>query len=350
MKILKLHLFLYPAILLTACSGTSTPPGKTGMIVNVAEVRNGNASQQKEFPFISKPFRTSELSFRVGGQVQRFDVYAGNRYRKGEQIAGIDPRDFLIRKERAEAVMQQTKAEYERVEKLYQKNNVSASTYEKAKTDYTTARTAFETASNELADTRLTAPFDGYAGEVYIEKHQDVRASQPVVTLVDIDRLKIEVYVTQEIAFHARELAYLGVRFDLIPGKNFAARVVEVAKSPTANNLSYLMTAVVDNQKGELLAGMSGKAFFNLHNQGTPQGTVIPQSALCHRPSEGDYVWTVEKLTGHVSQRKVVTDVFLPGGMVAVANGLEEGELVAVSGMKFLTDGMQVAINKQPAR
>ena len=83
--------------------------------------------------FIARPFRTSELSFRVGGPIDRFDVYAGNRYQQGSIIAEIDPRDFRIRKERAEAIYHQAKAEFERIQKLYDKGNISASTYEKSK-------------------------------------------------------------------------------------------------------------------------------------------------------------------------------------------------------------------------
>ena len=65
---------------------------------------------------------------------------------------------------------------------LYEKDNLSASAYEKARADYTSAKTAFETATNELDDTRLIAPFDGYVGEVYIETvsytHLDVYKRQ----------------------------------------------------------------------------------------------------------------------------------------------------------------------------
>lgn len=51
-----------------------------------------------------------------------------------------------------------------------------------------------------MDDTRLIAPFVGYVGEVYIEKFQDVKATQPVVSFIDITQLKIEAYVTQDIA------------------------------------------------------------------------------------------------------------------------------------------------------
>lgn len=146
----------------------------------------------KEFSFIAKPFRTSELSFRVGGPISNFEVYAGNYYRKGEVIATIDDRDFLIRKEQTQAVYDQAKAEFERIGALYEKNNISASTYEKTKAEYTSAKTAFQTAANELNDTRLVAPFDGYVGEVFIEKYQEVKATQPIISFIDLDQLKIE--------------------------------------------------------------------------------------------------------------------------------------------------------------
>lgn len=118
--------------------------------------------------------------------IDRLDVFAGNRYRRGSIIAEIDPRDFRIRKEKAEAAFRQMEAEYHRVSQLYEKNNVSASQYEKSRADYATAKANYHTAANELEDTRLLAPFDGYIGEVFIEKYQDVKDSQPVVTLIDI--------------------------------------------------------------------------------------------------------------------------------------------------------------------
>lgn len=86
------------ALLFHACGGKDTQD-KQELSVSTSQVtalpQNGN----KEFPFIARPFRTSELSFRVGGPIDRFDVYAGNRYERGNIIAEIDPRDFRIRKE-----------------------------------------------------------------------------------------------------------------------------------------------------------------------------------------------------------------------------------------------------------
>lgn len=179
MKILA-RSFLFFGLACLSCGRAGEEKGHREMVVHVAKASVESGQGTKEFSFITRPFRSSELSFRVGGPIDNFEVYVGNYYRKGEVIAKIDDRDFKINKERAEAVYMQAQSEYERIRTLYEKNNISASAYEKMRADYVAAKMAFESASNELEDTRLVAPFDGYVGEVYIEKFQDVKATQPV--------------------------------------------------------------------------------------------------------------------------------------------------------------------------
>lgn len=332
-------------ILLASCKEESHKE-KQGLLVNTAEVIEIAPENKTEYPFISQPFRVSELSFRVGGPIDRLDVFPGNKYQRGSIIAEIDPRDFHVRNERAEAIYEQAKAEFKRTKTLYEKENLSASVYEKAKADYISAKTNYETTVNELEDTRLVAPFNGYIGEVYIEKYQDIKPAQPVLTLIDIDRLKIEIYVTQEIActMHTRDT--LQLYFDTCPEKTYKAAVKEISKGTTPNNLSYLVTAVLPNTDGKLIAGMSGKAILNLPPQ-KQDHVAVPQAALCHRPTVGDYVWVVNENTKKVSRRIVTTGSLLPDGYVAIRQGLLPNETVVTSGLRFLSDGSEIIISEK---
>ncbi|RHR53333.1 efflux RND transporter periplasmic adaptor subunit [Parabacteroides sp. AF17-28] len=336
------------ALLFVSCKDKDIKK-EQGIEVNTARVSSVSMDGDTEFAFIAQPFRTSELSFRVSGPVDQFDVYTGNRYRRGSIIAGIDPRDFRIRRNRAEAVFLQAKAEYERIQVLFEKENVAASVYEKAKADYASAKAAFETAVNELEDTKLLAPFDGYVGEVYLEKFQDVKASQPVISFIDIDRLKIEVYVTQDIACSIQPRDTIRLRFDTQPDQIYKAGVVEISKGTTRNNLSYLLTAILPNEDNRLLSGMSGKAF--LKSAPVVSGNItIPQAALCHRPSVGDYVWVVNPETNRVARQSVTVGELLPDGTVRIEEGLQKDEVVATSGLRFLSDGMDVSISERGKR
>ncbi|WP_148478625.1 efflux RND transporter periplasmic adaptor subunit [Parabacteroides johnsonii] len=336
------------ALLLVSCKGKGVKK-EEGIKVNTVRVSSVSTDGDTEFAFIAQPFRTSELSFRVSGPIDRFDVYAGGRYARGSIIAGIDPRDFRIRRNRAEAVYLQAKAEYERIRILFEKENVAASVYEKAKADYVSAKSAFEMAVNELEDTKLIAPFNGYVGEVYLEKFQDVKASQPVISFIDIDRLKIEVYVTQDIACTIQPRDTIRLRFDTQPDRLYTANVVEVSKGTTRNNLSYLLTAILPNEDNRLLSGMSGKAL--LETVPVVSGNIsIPQVALCHRPSVGDYVWVVSPETNRVTRQSVTAGELLPDATVRIEEGLQAGEVVATSGLRFLSDGMEVSISENGKR
>lgn len=342
MKILA-RSFLFFGLACLSCGRTGEVKDHREMVVHVAKTFAEPERGTKEYSFITRPFRSSELSFRVGGPIDNFEVYVGNYYKKGELIAKIDDRDFKINKERAEAVYLQAKSEYERIKTLYEKNNISASAHEKMRADYVAAKMAFETASNKLEDTRLVAPFDGYVGEVYIEKFQDVKASQPVITFIDIHQLKIEAYVTQDVAFHFRDNE-VRLRFDAMPDSLYRARVAEVSKGTTRNNLSYLLTALLPNKGGELLSGMSGKLLMDSPGNGSGTRVTVPQTALCHRPAEGDYVWTMNPATNTVERKPVLTADLLPDGRVVVTSGLEKDEIVVTSGLRFLSEGMSVKI------
>ena len=139
-----------------------------------------------------------------------------------------------------------------------------------------------------------------------------MKATQPVISFIDITQLKIEAYVTQDIALQAGEIKEVSVRFDIGSDVVYPAKVVEISKSTTRNNLSFLMTALLPNKQGEW-----------------------------------DYVWTVDNAAGKVSKRKIVLGELLPKGKVEAKGGLQAGETVAVSKLRFLSEGTSVEIMAQ---
>ena len=64
--------------------------------------------------------------------------------------------------------------------------------YEQAKANYERTKADYEAAVNAWEDSRLYAPFDGYVQQAHIERYQDVKPSVPVVTFIDLSRIKVE--------------------------------------------------------------------------------------------------------------------------------------------------------------
>lgn len=77
--------------------------------------------------------------------------------------------------------------------------------YEQAKANYERTKADYEAAVNAWEDSRLYAPFDGYVQQVHIERYQDVKPSVPVVTFIDLSRIKVEAYVPEDMALQMRQ-------------------------------------------------------------------------------------------------------------------------------------------------
>lgn len=147
---------------LTACSKPKDQQTEEFMAIKASQVVTEQISSERCYSFISQPYKEAVLSFRVGGIVDEFNVQSGQFFKQGSRIASIDERDFIIQKDHAQALYEQATSEYNRVKILYTQNNISGSTYEKAKADYQITKANLETATNQWEDTQLTAPFDGY--------------------------------------------------------------------------------------------------------------------------------------------------------------------------------------------
>lgn len=338
--------FLIPICFVLAFSSCSNKKEKNNtkeFFITGAIAQSGTQNNSEEVAFITKPFRTSELSFRVGGPVKEMNRYSGDFIRKGEVIARIDSRDFKIRREKAYASFLQAEAEFKRQKSLFEQGNISASSFEKANANFLIAKSNFETAENELTDTELKAPFDGYIQEVMIEAHQDVRASQPAFRFIDMDQLKIEANVSQQVANQYADEANIKVAFDMNPNELIDAKIISISKSTTKNNLSYLLTASVENKEHRLSGGSSG--IIHLNKVSKDNNTVtLPVNTIVNTPSNGSFVWVYDKANKRVNKRKVSTGKLLPGGNMEIRSGVTAGETVAASGTSLLYDNRSVTL------
>ena len=232
------------------CACSRTPQEQTSFPrVKVVHAEVMEAPSLRCYTFISQPYRLSELSFRVGGLVHAFDVQQGQFFRKGQLIAAIDERDFVIQKQRTEALYRQAEVDYARISSLYAKDNISGMNYEQAKANYERTKADYEAAVNAWEDSRLYAPFDGYVQQAHIERYQDVKPSVPVVTFIDLSRIKVEAYVPEDMALQIRQKDSVAcvVRFNALPDREFVPSEYFLTQRMSLAAIIIAMGMLVDN-------------------------------------------------------------------------------------------------------
>lgn len=342
-KVFETEIYVVCLVAALASCSPKKGGGDTSLpVVRVVEAEAATSGDSRSYTFISEPCRVTELAFRVGGPVRSFSVQSGQHFRKGQLIAAIDERDFLICRDRAAALCRQAEADYRRTSSLYEKNSVSGTAYEKARADYARARADYEMAENNLHDTRLLAPFDGYVQQVFIERCQEVKPSQPVVTFIDLSQIKVEAYVPEDVAVAWRRPSAennCSVVFDRLPGLVFTPVETYLTQTATDNNLSFRLTALLDNSNNSLLGGMAGSLSVSLPFTSTSVSSlVVPQAAVCQDEQTGTYVWTVDG-AGRVAKTAVTLGRLLKDDCVEIVSGLAAGQKVAVTRLAFLSDG-----------
>lgn len=245
---MKTEILFLAGMCLCACS--RTPQEQTSFPrVKVVHAEVMEAPSSRCYTFISQPYRLSELSFRVGGLVHAFDVQQGQFFRKGQLIAAIDERDFVIQKQRTEALYRQAEVDYARISSLYAKDNISGMNYEQAKANYERTKADYEAAVNAWEDSRLYAPFDGYVQQAHIERYQDVKSSVPVVTFIDLSRIKVEAYVPEDMALQMRQKDSVAcvVCFNALPDREFVPSEYFLTQRMSLAAIIIAMGMLVDN-------------------------------------------------------------------------------------------------------
>lgn len=303
-------------------------------------------SSTHKYPFIVKPYNESELSFRISGPLNKFTLQPGDYFRKGQLIMSVDNRDFVVRKQQSEAIHTQAKQEYKRIESLYNVGNISGSLYEKAKADYLVAETNLQTATNALKDTEMRAPFDGYIQSVKVEPYEEVKASQPILTFIEVDRLKAEVFIPEHIAQGYRrnisnDKPAISLKFDSAIDSIIYPKEVTISKSTSNNNLSFVLTASIDNKSEQLLGGMSGELTMELFDKTADSTLYLPLAALCNNRELGDYVWVIEDSKPHRRPVKVGKQ---SGNKFEIKSGITKDDEVALTRKSFLVENTVINI------
>ena len=119
----------------------------------------------------------------------------GEFVRRGAPLAALDARDYRLQAEAAEAEYKRVKAEAERVMALYADGAATPDAYDKARYGLQQITAKYENSRNQLADTEIRMPFDGYVQKRLFDPSTVVGAGMPVLTVVSAEAPEIEINI-----------------------------------------------------------------------------------------------------------------------------------------------------------
>ena len=351
-------LLLLSSPLLLACSPAPEPPSAIVRPVKVFTITDPLTEQQREFPARLKAPEEAQLSFRLGGQLQRLLVREGQKVERGELIAELDNTDYQLRLNDRQATYDLTRSQLERMTQLLDRQMVSRAEYEERQAQFNSAEAALNLARQELAYTRLVAPFSGTVARTHVERFQVVQANAPIATLYSGDSM--------DVIFQLPETLLSGLRADInpsdyrptvrlenLPGVELEARYKEHSSQPDPKTLTYQVTLSMQPPEGlVLLPGMSASvqvdfAKISLIDE-LAMRVLVPVEAV-FSPDSADasvrQVWVIEEQGNElqVTARDVTVGQLTHNG-IEVLTGLTTGDRIVAAGGGELTEGQPVRI------
>jgi membrane fusion protein, multidrug efflux system len=297
----------------------------------------------------------ASLAFRVSGKVEEILVSVGEKVEKGRLLARLDGYDYELTVRNTEsnlvsarAADKNSESAYQRNKRLYENSSISKAELDRYEAQRNSDRAQVEAleaqleqARNQLAYTRLEAPFSGVISARNIEEFETVAAGQAVFALVDPGRLKVDAGIPESLISRVRPGDGVSVSLESRPGQTLAAVVSEVGVALDASTGTYPVTVTVTDFSPEILPGMTAEVTFTFGFAGG-RGFVVPTSAILEDIQTGNrYVWVVAG--GAVTRRAVQTGALVSDGL-EIVSGLEEGEVVVTAGVHQLEEGRKVKV------
>ena len=342
-----LHFLLMFSLLFVGCSKEEAPPEKeVAQPVKVITVGEGGG-KVRTFPGRIRANKRVELAFQVSGPLEALPVEEGKMLKKGALVARILPRDFQTALFSAKANALEAEQQYIRFKELYVRKQVSKAQFDKAKSSHDVAQSDLKRTEDSLADTSLRAPFAGVVAKRYVENFTEVKAKEPIISLQDITRVEVLVDVPERLISDVRHGKFKGqvsAGFVSAPGQQFPLEIKEFATEADARTQTYEIVLVMDQPEGfNVLPGMTASVkVMNPTKKTTSDAIIVPTIAVIGDPSGKSYVWVVAPETNTVSKQEVTTGELVGNDQVIVNSGLEQGAMIAVSGVNVLRDGMEI--------
>jgi RND family efflux transporter MFP subunit len=387
-KNLLLFCGLAMAISLTGChessTASSTPPKASESTARAVSVTTVSKRPTERTITVLGTLQAKQevlLSAKVSGRLKVIPVDIGSTVKSGDIIARIEPRDYELQVQQAEAALAQTRARlglplqgaddsadpekvssvkearavYEEATvnrararnlddaKLIPKSELDAAEagYNVAYNRYQAAldearqrqaalaerRAELEIARQKLADSAVKAPFDAIVQTRFVNTGAYLKEGDPVVALVQMDPLRLRLEVPEPQAARIR----LGqqVRFSLT-GEEQQRRTTIARINPALDKESRTLGAEADVDNDDVLhPGAFAQADIVIQNE--TQALVVPPNAI--RVFAG--LQKVFVLEGQASRAPKVIEKEITTGArghdwVEVTGGLKEGDRVVL--------------------
>ena len=270
------------------------------------------------------PVDSVEVSSKITARLKTVNVKENDEVQAGQTVATLDTKDEEAKRDQAQYKVENTKAEYERIQYLYSIGADTQKQLEDAKMNYDTAVSALAQAQSDADEATIVAPMSGtVVGEPKTVGTMAVATSDNptvIMRIADLSTKQIKAKIDETDIGSVKVGQEATFTVDAFNDRTFTARVTKISQTDTANTwdttsssssssasvIYYYVTLDVDDPDGVLLPSMTARIDINTADK--PGVLVVPISTL-KTDANGSYV-IVKNVDGSQENRYVTTGIY----------------------------------------
>lgn len=281
------------------------------------------------------------LSSQVEGQLNALRVDLGDHVVAGQVLAEIDDTSARAQLREVEARLAKAKADEARGRELLKTNVISPQEYEAMQTAVAVAEAQRDGMTVQLDHKHVRSPISGSVAKRLVSTGEYVRPGTPLFDLVVDDPLTLRGDVPERFAQELAVGQSVQIRVDAYPDVAFDGTLERISPAANAENRSITVEVQVPNQDRRLKAGFFASA--NIVTRTDAEALVVPETAVISFAG----VTKLFVVRDNVAyERHVRTGTRDEQGLIEILEGLQRDELVAISGLAKLENGMAVNVKQ----
>lgn len=301
----------------------------------------------------AEAFRRATLNAQVEGRVATLPTRENALVRDGATLMRVDTTDLALNVAQARADLLAAEADYRQMT-LFDDQIENATIREerdriaRSRSGLDQREVALRQAEIQLERGRVAAPFAGRVADLNVVEGQYVTAGTELMTIVDLDPIKVEVQVLEASLPMLSAGRRAEVRFSAFPGETFEGRIQSINPMVDPEYRTARVTVLLANPDHRIVPGMYAEV--SMDAEALPDRMIVPRSAILERGDrrrnilfvyEGDGSQGLAKWRYVSVGRENDTHVeILPDG----ENTVEPGEIVLVDGHHYLAHDTSIRL------
>ena len=277
------------------------------------------------------------------GRLIKLRVKEGENVKKGTLLALIDDAGINDQLDQMKLQLDLAKTTFERTERLWEQKIGSEMMYLEAQTKYKASEKQVSQIKQQLAKTKIYAPFNGVIDEIQARLGSNlIPGVTPVLRIVNLDSMFAESDVPENYLPNITKGSKAKVS---IPALNQIQKteIHQTGNFIAPSNRTFRVEARLENPDGLIKPNLNAR--LSIIDYFNPEAFMIPLRVVREDAKGKTYVFILskpEKENGYTAEQRMVTLGKSKEEMIEILEGLTTGELIVDQGVSLMVSNQKV--------